>query len=121
MNTAYILRLQQSQTQLRLYARVYGLIKSGHHDQIKQKVDVLNEDLAGLRHQFEYIECRLDAHAAEGRAIMSSLRQKKDSFTSEAGKQREILIANIHQEEQWKNRLAVLRGEKIQKLQMLNL
>lgn len=97
------------------------MIESGDPDQIKAKMDVLNEDLVGLRHQTKEIECRLDSHAAEGLAIMVSLRHKHDAFTSAAGKQREILIANIHQEEQWKTRLAVLRGEKVQKLRLLTL
>eukprot|EP00434_Breviolum_minutum_P030793 symbB.v1.2.027230.t2/scaffold2778.1/size70658/8 len=51
--------------------------------------------------------------------IINKLRSMPFEFTTETGKLREQLIANIHQESSWKERLAVLRGEKLQNIRFI--
>lgn len=119
LNIDYICRLERAQAKLRRYAKVHRVVDSEDPARIRAKADVLIADLVALRTAAKEIESKLDAHVEDGDALMINLRKLKDVFSPEAGKQREQLIANIHQEEQWKTRLAVLRGESIQKLRLL--
>merc|ERR1711957_558043 len=92
------------------------MIASGDNEQIKEKVSILKTDIDTLRRQMKDIEAKLRPHAHESLTILEKLRTDKNVLNATSGKLREELIANLHQEEQWKKRLAVLRGEKMQNI-----
>jgi len=102
-------------------ARIHRIITSGDREQMKAKVDVLREDIGSLRRQMKAFESKLEPHAQESLEILAKLRTDKNIFDARSGKRRELLIANLHQEEQWKKRLAVLRGEKMQNIRFVAL
>ncbi|CAE7921717.1 hypothetical protein AK812_SmicGene16184 [Symbiodinium microadriaticum] len=60
-------------------------------------------------------------HNTKAADIIGKLREMPFEFTTETGKLREQLIANIHHESHWKERLAVLRGEKLQNIRFIAL
>eukprot|EP00435_Cladocopium_sp_Y103_P043094 s592_g12.t1 len=72
-----------------------------------------------LRMAIKELESGLSPLTKEAAAIIDKLRSMPFAFTTETGKLREQLIANIHQESQWKERLAVLRGEKLQNIRFI--
>lgn len=126
MNTDYIGVLERARAKLFRHAKVHSLLEAARTDrteqvvaEIREKVEVLSGDLERLRASITEIEDKMEAHAEEGQALVAQLRSVNLGFTSEAGKQRELLFTNIHQEETWLAYLAVLRGEILQKLHFI--
>eukprot|EP00913_Durusdinium_trenchii_P019436 g18273.t2 len=79
----------------------------------------INQVKRMLRKAIKELESGLSPLTEEAGAITDKLRSMPFAFTTETGKLREQLIANIHQESQWKERLAVLRGEKLQNIRFI--
>lgn len=121
MNSLEINILERALSKLQRSARIHRIITSGDREQMKAKVDVLREDIGSLRRQMKAFESKLEPHAQESLEILAKLRTDKNIFDARSGKRRELLIANLHQEEQWKKRLAVLRGEKMQNIRFVAL
>jgi hypothetical protein len=121
MNAQEINQLERALSKLQRSAKIHGIISSGDREQMKAKVDVLREDIGSLRRQMKDIESKLDPHHQESLEILAILRRDRNTFSARSGKQRELLIANLHKEEQWKKRLAVLRFEKMQNFRFIAL
>merc|ERR1712070_679098 len=121
MNTITISTLERAKAKLVRHARIHSLVRTGDQALIKEKIEDLNASLKKLKSTIKEIESSLDAHAEEGLNLVSDLRTLHRTFTADTGRKRELLFTNIHQEEQMKARLGVLRGDKIQKLRLLSL
>lgn len=121
INIAEITMLERTLSKLQRNARIHTMIASGDREQMKAKVDVLREHVGELRQQMKDIEAKLEPHAQESLEILATLRSDKNVFNARSGKRRELLIENLHQEEQWKKRLAILRSEKMQNIRFLAL
>lgn len=118
-NAQEIGMLERARAKLMRNVEIRRLLAIGDAQQLAAKVELLQEDTARIMAAIKEIEAGLEPHGQEAAAIISRLRSLKDVLTAETGKLREQLIANIHQKEQWKVRLAVLRGEKVQNLRFL--
>lgn len=114
-------RLERSKATLLCYAEINRLRTARDPVQINAKVEQLNGDLERLRTSIQHIESRLGAHAQKGEETIASLRSMGHSLTSAMGKRREELFGNIRQEGQWKTRLAILRGQKLQTFRFIGL
>jgi len=121
INSAEINILERALSKILRKARIQKVIASGDREQMEAKMHVLRDDVDSLRLQMKDIEAKLQPHAQEGLEILAELRIAKNLFNAKSGKRRELLIANLHKEEQWKKRLAVLRGEKMQNIRFIAL
>jgi len=119
LNAQEIGMLERTRAKLQRHAQIRGLLAAGDAGELAAKAAVLQKDTSVLRGAIQDIEAGLDAHVKESFDIIAKLRSMKDVLTPETGKLREQLIANIHQEEQWKSRLAVLRGEIVQNIRFI--
>jgi hypothetical protein len=111
--------LERAKVKLQRNAKVHALIAGKDSAQINAKVKKYQDDIEHLRGQMKSIESKLEAHGVAALKSITQLRLGAAEFTAESGKQRESLIANIHQEQQWKQRLAILRGEKMQNMRFI--
>lgn len=119
VNAQEIGMVERERAKLNRYCRVRELIEGGDKKKLESKITMLQEDTDRLRKAIKELESGLSPLTEEAGAITDKLRSMPFAFTTETGKLREQLIANIHQESQWKERLAVLRGEKLQNIRFI--
>merc|ERR1719265_2186838 len=96
--------------------RIHRLLKEGTADEIRQELDVLQQDTSHLELEMQRMEAALDVSDKEISRYTTRLRQLKLHVTAETAELREQLIACVHAEQQCLGRLAVLRGIKQQKI-----
>jgi len=119
LNAKEIGILERVRKKLRRHAEVQKLLKSGDRQRILDEFARLQERTARLRAsmlELETSQARFSENSAE---ITTNLRELKDVVTAETGNLREQLIANIQEEEQTRERLAVLRSAQVQNIQFL--
>jgi len=121
LNAQEIGMLERLRAKLIRQADIQRLLAANDAGKLASKVDELQDDTGKLRARIKDLESGLKTHADEATAIIGKLRDHAFSFSPETGKLREQLIANIHQESQWKERLAVLRGETVQNIHFLGM
>jgi len=119
VNAQEIGMVERERAKLQRYCLVRELLEEGDKAKLRDKITVLQEDADRLRTAIKELESRLSPLTAEAERIINKLRSMPFEFTTETGKLREQLIANIHQESSWKERLAVLRGEKLQNIRFI--
>lgn len=119
VNAQEIGMVERERAKLKRYCRVRKLLEEGDETKLREKITVLQADTDRLRMAIKELESGLSPLTKEAAAIINKLRSMPFEFTTETGKLREQLIANIHQESQWKERLAVLRGEKLQNIRFI--
>jgi len=119
LNAQEVGMLARTQSQIQRHKQIRDLIQSANSDQIAAKIIWLQRDTSSLRSTIRDIEAGMDSRSKESLAIITKLRSLQDILSAETGKLREQLIASIHEEEQGKARLAVLRGEKLQNIRFI--
>lgn len=119
VNAQEIGMVERERAKLKRYCRVRKLMEEGDETKVREKITVLQADTDRLRMAIKELESGLSPLTKEAAEIINKLRSMPFAFTTETGKLREQLIANIHQESQWKERLAVLRGEKLQNIRFI--
>jgi len=118
-NSQEIGLIDRVRAKLMHYSRICALLEEGDKAKISEKMETLQQDTSRLRANIREVETGLEAHGGKATATIARLRSDKDSFTPQSGRLREELIANIHQESQRKEVLAVLRGEKLQNIRYI--
>ncbi|CAE7318080.1 unnamed protein product [Symbiodinium natans] len=121
VNAQEIGMVERVRAKLSKQVRVRKLLAEGNADELADKIANLQDDTNRLRTTIKDLEGRLQPLTKEAGVIITKLREMPFEFTTETGKLREQLIASIHQESHWKERLAVLRGEKLQNIRYIAL
>jgi len=119
VNAQEIGMVERERAKLSRYCQVRELLKEGDRQKLSDKIRLLQDDTDKLRESIKELESRLGPLTNEAAGIIRKLRDMPFEFTTESGKLREQVIANIHQESQWKERLAILRGEKLQNIRFI--
>ncbi|CAE7267266.1 unnamed protein product [Symbiodinium sp. CCMP2456] len=121
VNAQEIGMVERVRAKLFKQVRVRNLLAEGNPENMAMKIATLQEDTDRLRTTIKDLEAGLQPLTKEAADIIGKLREMPFEFTTETGKLREQLIANIHHESHWKERLAVLRGEKLQNIRFIAL